>query len=105
VEAIGPVLILFSIPLMLRWIPPNRVYGFRVPATLRNRSVWYDANAVAAHHFCLLGLGMSVLEFVLPLSLRTPVLRVTGLVGLILVIALDWRTANRWEQERTRTAQ
>lgn len=27
-EAIGPVLMLLSVPLMLRWIPPNRFYGF-----------------------------------------------------------------------------
>jgi hypothetical protein len=26
-EALGPILILLSIPLVLRWIPPNRVFG------------------------------------------------------------------------------
>jgi hypothetical protein len=49
-EAIGPVLIVLSIPLMLRWVPPNRFYGFRVTATCSNRSVWYDANALSARH-------------------------------------------------------
>jgi hypothetical protein len=79
VEAIGPVLVLLSIPLMLRWIPPNRIYGFRIPATLRNRSVWYDANALCARHFTVL-----------------------GLILVTLIIVVDWRTANRWERERMR---
>ena len=39
-EAVDPVLVLLSIPLMLRWVPQNRLYGFRIPATLRNKSVW-----------------------------------------------------------------
>ena len=29
-EAIGPVLNVLSWPLLLRWIPPNPIYGFRV---------------------------------------------------------------------------
>ena len=54
-EAIGPVLILFSLPLMFRWVPPNRFFGLRIPSTLRNRSIWYDANALTARHLFILG--------------------------------------------------
>lgn len=54
-EALGPVLILLSIPLILRWIPRNRFYGFRVASTLRDKSVWYDANALSGRHFLALG--------------------------------------------------
>lgn len=99
-EAIGPVLVLVSIPLMLRWIPQNRIYGFRIPATLRNKSVWYDANALCARHFFLLGLFLVLLEFALPSSIRTQTLRLTALAGLVAITAVDWRTANRWERER-----
>ena len=99
-EAIGPALVLLSIPLMLRWVPPNRIYGFRIPATLRNKSVWYDANALCARHFFLLGLILVVLKFTLPPSMRTQTLRLTALAGLALIIVVDWRTANRWERER-----
>jgi hypothetical protein len=28
-EALGPVLLLFSIPMILRWIPQNQLIGFR----------------------------------------------------------------------------
>ena len=99
-EALGPVLIVLMIPLMLRWVPPNRLYGFRIPATLRDKSVWYDANALTGRHLFLLGLVLVLLEFVLPLSLRNTVLRVVATAGLIGITILDWRVANRWARER-----
>jgi hypothetical protein len=36
---------LFSIPLILRKVPPNRFYGFRTPATLSSPEIWYPVNA------------------------------------------------------------
>ena len=34
-----------AIPLALRMVPPNIVYGFRTRATLSGRNLWYRANA------------------------------------------------------------
>jgi hypothetical protein len=99
-EAIGPILVVLSIPLILRWIPQNRFYGLRIPATCRNKSVWYDVNALHGRHILLLGLLMVTLEFVLPLSMRTPVLAAIGFIGLGGIVAVDWRTANRLRRER-----
>ena len=100
-EAIGIILILVSVPLALRWIPRNHVFGFRTPATLRDESVWYDANALCARHMLVLGVLLVSLEFVLPASLRTPILRAVATVGFIGIIIADWRTANRWARERS----
>lgn len=100
-EAIGPVLILLSIPLLFRWVPQNRIYGFRIAATLRDRSVWYDANALAAWHMTALGAVMIALELLLPLEFRTPILRWTAIAGIAVIVAIDWRIANRWARERT----
>jgi uncharacterized membrane protein len=36
-----------SLPLALRLIGPNSLYGFRTPATLADRDLWYSANAFA----------------------------------------------------------
>ena len=36
-----------SIPLILRWVGPNPIYGFRTPHTLSSREVWYPANVFA----------------------------------------------------------
>jgi len=103
-EALGPILIVVSLPLVLRLVPPNRIYGFRVPSTLRDRSVWYDANARSGWHFIGVGLLMVVLELVLPLSLRNVVLTTVAVAGLIVVTAVNWRTASRWALERAGVA-
>lgn len=99
-EALGPVLIVVSIPLLLRWVPRNRVYGFRVAATLRDDSVWYDVNALWARHMIALGVLMVALEFLLPASARIAVLSTIGLIGVTAIVVADWRTANRLARER-----
>ena len=96
-EALGPVLILVSTPLNLRWIPQNRFYGLRIASTLRNRTVWYDANALLARHFLLLGLLLVCLEFVVSPTNRIPVLSIVAVIGVTGITIADWRTANRWE--------
>jgi uncharacterized membrane protein len=103
VEALGPVLIVLSIPLILRWIPRNRFFGLRVPATLSSDSIWYDANALTGRHMLALGLAMVTLEFLLPRSMRIRVLATVGWVGLLAIVFADWRTANRWRRERAQT--
>ena len=78
----------------------NRLYGFRIAATLRDKSVRYDVNASAARHFVTLGLLMVVLEFTLPEAVRTRTLWWVAFIGATLVIAANWRIANRLERER-----
>jgi SdpI/YfhL protein family len=99
-EALGPILIVLSIPLVLRWVPPNRFYGFRTRATRQTTQLWYDANALNGRHLLVLGLLMVTLEFVLPRPMRMPILAATGWVGIVGIIAADWRTVNRWARER-----
>ena len=93
--AIGPVLILVSIPLFFGWVPRNRIYGFRVAATLRDDAVWYDVNARNARHMLLLGVVMVGLELVLPRPLRGGILGTVAVVGLAAAVVVNWRHANR----------
>jgi uncharacterized membrane protein len=53
------LLIGLSVPLIQRKIPPNGLYGFRVPRTLRDPVVWYEANAYAGK--CLIWAGLVIL--------------------------------------------
>ena len=100
-EAVGILLVLLSIPLVMRWVPPNHFYGFRVPPVFRDRSVWYDVNAAAGWHFIALGVVMVSLEFVLPGDALVPtLLPAVSVVGLTVIIITDWRLANRLERER-----
>lgn len=43
--ACDALLAVIAIPLILRKVPPNVVYGYRTRATLSDEAVWYDANA------------------------------------------------------------
>jgi len=98
-EALGPVLVLMSIPLLFRWVPRNRLYGFRMAATLRDDAVWYDVNARSARHFLWLGAVMVALEFVVPRSLRNEILSAIAVVGLAVTTVVNWRRANRLARE------
>jgi hypothetical protein len=50
----GVLLSAISVPLILRKIGPNPLYGFRVKQTLEDPRVWYDVNAYAAKGlFCV----------------------------------------------------
>jgi hypothetical protein len=94
-EALGPVLLLLSIPLALGWVPPNRFYGFRVAATLKDKAIWYDVNIRAGCQFLMLGALMVALELVLPSAARNITLRTVGMTGLALISISNWRRANR----------
>jgi hypothetical protein len=71
--------------------------------TLRDKSVWCDANALSGKHFFFLGLFLVCLEFTVPVAIRTRALQVTAVSGLVLITTFDWRVANRWERERSRS--
>lgn len=38
------LMILVSVPMVMRRLPPNALYGFRTPKTLSNPQIWYEAN-------------------------------------------------------------
>jgi uncharacterized membrane protein len=65
--ASASLLIGLSIPLIRRMIPPNGWYGFRVPRTLHDPVVWYEANTYSGK--CFLGAGIAMLALDLALYL------------------------------------
>ena len=38
------VVFVLGIPLALRWVPPNRLYGFRTSTTFSSLDAWYRIN-------------------------------------------------------------
>lgn len=38
---------LVAVPLALKLVPPNRLYGFRTAKTLANREIWFRVNRFA----------------------------------------------------------
>jgi uncharacterized membrane protein len=61
----GLLLAALSIPLILHKIPPNGLYGFRIPSTLDDPELWYKVNAYSGKRFLVAGLGTSVGSIVL----------------------------------------
>jgi hypothetical protein len=104
--ALGLLLAVLGWPLAARLVPLNRWYGLRVPATLADERVWYQANAVAGRDMVLLGGTVAIVALVLPhvSRLHESIYAATcaallGLGSLILSMR-GWRLANRLLRER-----
>ncbi len=41
------LVLLLAIPLALKLVPPNRIYGFRTALALANRDLWFSINRIA----------------------------------------------------------
>ena len=55
-----------SIPLLLRRVPPNGLYGFRTPRTLSSPDIWYPANVFSARAM-LIGVAVTAaLTWIVP---------------------------------------
>lgn len=105
----GVLLAALALPLVLRRVPPNPLYGLRVPATFRDESVWYDANAASGRDLLVLAAVIFLTALVLPATgigdWGVPIawIMIAG-VGAILVAILGWRRANRMLRERRSTS-
>lgn len=47
------VLVAATVPLLLRVVPPNRFFGFRLPGTAASQELWYEINALGGKMFIL----------------------------------------------------
>jgi uncharacterized membrane protein len=47
------IFVFVSIPLILRKVPRNVLYGFRTRTTLKNDFIWYEANACFGRLFLI----------------------------------------------------
>jgi len=104
---VGLVFVALAIPLIRRRIPPNGLYGLRVPATYPDYWIRYEANACSGRDCLWLGLLLTALAIGLPgLGLGATTYAVWGLiavVGTIGVAGLGWYRASRLLQDKRRT--
>ena len=54
------VLALVALPLAMRLVPPNPIYGVRTDRTLRDNTLWYNVNAVGGQ-LLLVAVGISAI--------------------------------------------
>ena len=62
----GTLFIALAIPLIRRRVSPNSLYGFRVPITFSDETIWYEANARSGRDLLGVGLGLIMLALLLP---------------------------------------
>lgn len=61
----GGIFIALGLPLALRIVPPNGLYGFRTKKTLSNQEIWYKANAYSGRCFLISGIVMVIGDYFL----------------------------------------
>ena len=99
--AMGLVSSLLSIPLILRKVPMNRAYGFRLKKAFVSENNWYALNAYGGK--LLLAFGLFLLAFGYlakdlappPTSLWAPVFMIVPLLALIPLLLLVKAFAGR----------
>ena len=108
--SVGLLLMGLALPLMLRRVKPNYLYGLRVPATFADESVWYEANARSARDMLALGFCELLLALV-PLIDTTMPLATYALgnaifmgAGAITIAIIGCLRANRLLRERHSSA-
>lgn len=71
----GLIFIAAGVPLYQRRISPNSWYGFRVPKTMSDEGIWYDANEVMGKDLVISGAVIALAAVIIHLgcaSLVTP---------------------------------
>ncbi len=91
---IGLVSVLVAVPLIMRKVPMNRLYGIRTRKAFVSSSNWYEINAYGGRLFMVFGVlvaAFGVLEKDFappPTSLWAPVFVAAPMIGLIPVLLL-----------------
>jgi hypothetical protein len=62
----GALLFVLGIPLALKWVPQNPIYGVRTSNTYSNREVWYAANRSAGIDVAIAGIAIAIAALVVP---------------------------------------
>ena len=85
--ASGLFLIALAIPLWLRRVPPNTLYGVRFRSTLADPQTWYEINARAGRNLVGIGAGYVLLLVVVMMFGRSlsPAVRLLGPTALFVV--------------------
>ena len=84
------VFIVSSVPLILRAVPPNGVYGFRVAATQSSPAIGYPANAFMGWALLVAAVISAVLLTILPVTVKRWLLLATFLVPVLGAIAASF---------------
>lgn len=60
---LGAAIILVDLPLVLRLVPPNRLYGVRLPEAFTSKRHWYAVNAYGGWWLLLFGVFLAAFGY------------------------------------------
>jgi len=69
---LGVGTMLFCVPLLLRMVKPNRVYGIRVPAAFESEANWYRINSYGAKCLFVFGAVETLMGIALNMTQKSP---------------------------------
>jgi hypothetical protein len=90
---IGLATVLVSLPLVLRLVPMNRLYGVRLPEAFISSRNWYEINAYGGRLLIAFGLFLIIIAYLShdfapsPKSPWAPVFLIVPLLALVPVVA------------------
>ena len=87
----GPLLFLLAIPLWMRMVPRNVLYGVRTRATMTDEALWYDVNAACGRDLAVAGALVSVGTWVIDARSAGWVPEFRNLaIAALLIVSLAW---------------
>jgi uncharacterized membrane protein len=95
--ATSALIIVLSVPMMQRKVKPNRWYGFRVPKTLNNPDIWYDANAYCGRWLVIAGAATIIASLVfgvipdISLDLYVMLVTVVMIVSMFIGLGMSFK--------------
>lgn len=84
----GVALTALGLPLALRLVPPNPIYGARLPESLASPTNWYSINARTGTLFSSLGLCLFALSYPFAQSLANATRQSRAIALLLPALAL-----------------
>ena len=92
---------LVSVPLILRQVPRNPVYGYRTRLTLSNDKIWYEANAYFSWRFLVAGVLSACAALLLYdwRSLSPEAFMKVSIALLVVPVAFAWPLTVRFVHE------
>lgn len=89
ISACGLLIFLLAVPMILRRVPPNALYGVRTKASFASEADWYRINAIGGRYLAVSGvivLVAGIVGFFVPASTRNSYSVSAGVVALLAVI-------------------
>ena len=83
---IALLMIGLSLPMAMRKVPPNQLYGFRTEKTLSDTKLWYDANQKAGMNLIAAAILALIVWAAVELSAGLPKANAVGLPVLLVFL-------------------